>query len=308
MKTIPRLIFTIAFTILACGLSTAQTTKIKSQWQTEKDKNFSKSSFFEHFLGQDEDNYYILLQKTRNTTYSNREYEIAKYDKKTLSLKEQKKIDMDVALVEKVRNIAGETYAYIWENPPTSRLNYMSRYNNKKHGFYKFNTEKMEFELLPGRIDFLPYDWPCEYFLSPDSSKILFVYNKMSKKENLHRLVLVDNKMNKIWEKEINLPFNYFILNDGFGDSFLTNTTIALDNAGAVYFADRIYSSNTDYNYHILKYEGGKFSQDFKLTMNGLKYNNCQVNLDKNDNLFAIGFYSENEKKIGGYYLHWIKI
>jgi len=301
MKTISRFIFTIAFAMLACGLSMAQAPKIKGQWQTGKDENFSGSSYLEHFLGQDEDNYYLLIHKRRNTTYSNKEFEIAKYDKKTLSVKEQKKIDMNVALVEKVYHIAGEVYAYIWENPPTSRFNYMERYNNKKHGFHKFNKEKMEFERLPGRVDFLPYG-KSEYFVSPDSSKILFVYNKMSKKENLHRLVLVDKMMNKIWEKELNLPFAYFVVNDGFNDSFRTNTTIALDNAGAVYFAGRIYPSKTDYNYHILKYEGGKFSQDFKLAMNGLKYNNCQINFDKNNNLFAVGFYSENEKKIGGYY------
>ncbi len=138
MRIILRFIFTMAFTMLACGL-TAQTPKIKGQWQTKWDENFQKKSLFDHFLGQDEDNYYLLIRRLRNTTYLDAEYDIAKYDKKTLSVKEQKKIDPTVALFESIYNIAGETYAYIWENPPTSYFNYVERYNNKKYGFYKFD-------------------------------------------------------------------------------------------------------------------------------------------------------------------------
>ncbi|MDR1729786.1 MAG: hypothetical protein LBR52_03900 [Prevotellaceae bacterium] len=302
MKTTSRFIFTIAFILLACGSATAQTPKIKGKWQTEPDKNFDKTSFFERFLGQDDDNYYLLIRKIRNSTYSNTEYDIAKYDKKTLSVKEQKKMDPTVTFFEEVYDIAGETYAHIWENPPSSAFNAMDRWKNKKHGFYKFNTDKMEFELLPGRVDFLPYYLKTTHCVAPDSSKILFVYNKISEKENLHRLVLLDREMNKIWENELVLPFPFFVVSGNGFKSFYTNATIALDNDGAVYFAGRIYSSNTDYDYQILKYNGEKFSQNFKLAMNGLKYHNCQVNFDKNNNLFAVGFYSENEKKAGGYY------
>ncbi len=123
----------------------------------------------------------------------------------------------------------------------------------------------------------------------------------MTKKSNVHRLVLLDKEMNRIWDKEVTLPFSYFFMSGAF-ERFETNTTIALDNEGSVYFAGRIYSSNTDFDYQILKYDGEKFSQNFKLPMTGLNYHNCQINFDRNNKLFAVGFYSEGEKKVGGYY------
>ena len=142
MKTISTFIFTMAFVMLNCGLATAQTPKIKHQWQKEFDKNLQGKSIFDNYLGEDEDSYYLLLRKIRGSVIRI-EYIIAKYDKKTLLPKELKTIDPTKALVNDVYHIAGEVYARIWENPPTKRSQVYDFYRKLQYGFYKFNKSKM---------------------------------------------------------------------------------------------------------------------------------------------------------------------
>jgi len=301
MKTIIRtIILAFAVSALSCGLSTAQAPKVTSQWEPDFNKEIGKNAVYQRFLGEDQNSFYVLIKKRSGSRFNRTSsYAISKWKK---NFQPEKTVDLKGNLdIRRVYFIQGETFILALERDG----------KNSSVGFYKFNKGKMTLESVANYFADINLNNFDGLHFSPDSSKILLQTSparKLNEKEK-YDLFVFDKDFNKLWQKEVVTPFQH---TDFEGNNNRTN--FAIDNNGNIFLAGRIYKDaltkkskekESTYEYAILKITQKSENQQLALNEKGLFYNKCILGVNKNNQLFAAGFFSDlsDLQKTGAYYL-----
>ena len=301
MKTKVRaFIFTFVIGVLGYGLTTAQTPKVTSQWESSFNKAIGKNAVYQHFLGEEQNSFYVMIKKKSGSRFNRTSnYSISKWKnnfqhEKTVALQGE----LDIRNVYFIKN---ETYVLALEG----------KAKNRSVGFFKFNKSKMTLESVSSYFSDINLNHFDQLYFSPDSSKILLRTSpqiNLNEKEK-YLLAVYDSDFNKLWQKEVITPFQRaeFVGNNN-------RQEFAIDNSGNVFLSGRIYKEaltkkskekEIAYDYAILKVTQEGENKQLILKERGLFYNKCFLGIGKNDQLFAIGFFSDKSdlEKTGAYYL-----
>jgi len=275
----------LAAMIIACAFANAQTPKVSTQWESTFNKNLQKKSVYNDYLGEDAQSYFLLTaQVGQNPLYI--VYGAEKYDKKTLK-PTSSNVFNEIGAIKKTYKVGNEAYACVTENPPQ----YFKVTKDPICGFYKFNKDKMTFESITQQFSGVNFKNLEDLYVSPDNSKVLFVFLEESKKKNeddSYQFLLTDNQMNKIWEKTVKTS---------------VITTFAVANDGTAYAAIKNKKDKNNFEYTILKASSDS-EKRFTVNMNNYMYQEIELLTNNNNKLLAIGFYTDNanEEKTGSYY------
>ncbi len=298
MKMNNRLIVAAIAVVFFAGniftVTNAQSAKVTTKWEANFNPNLQKKNVYDSYLGEDENAYYLLVRKLVHTA-AGVEYAIEKYNKKNLQPVSSKSLEDFKMLIKSVFVVGDETYARVYENPPA----YFKVTKDPQFGIYRFDKNKMTFESISKRfsVDFKDF---TNLYTSPDKSKILLVFKEHSKKkeDDKYRFLVVNNQLEKLWEKQISAP---------------VISSFAMDNAGNVYVTFKELHSNskkdkTAYDYVVMKLSDND-EKRFVMNMNNSLYHECQLQTNKNNDLLVIGFYTDraNEEKTGNYYFSMSK-
>ncbi len=272
--------------LIACVYANAQTPKVTAKWETAFNPNLQKKGVYNDYLGEDENAYYLLIEQLKRGIET--EFFIEKYDKKTFRSAGNKTVDETLGVPLNVYLIGGQTYVCVYENPPQ----YLKKIQTPVYGLYRFNKVNMTFEKVTGKLGADSFG-SLDLSVSPDGSKVLFVFrndSKSKKTDDSFRFLVTDNQLNKLFEKTMTLPdvVDFTQSNDG-------NAFVAIKN---------ITDKKKDiYTYELLKLSADKESR-FAVNMNDLQYQKIQLLTNNENKLLALGFYTNqtDDTKTGTYF------
>lgn len=271
--------------VIACMCANAQVPKVTAKWETSFNKNLQENGLYDRYLGEDETSYYFLVKRKLSKWTAG--YGIEKYDKTTLKPTESKTFEQEMKIA-KVYRIGNEAYAYIYDNTSI----YGSPDKKTTYEFYKFNKAEMVFEKMTQQFSDYKFEKLEGIYLSPNQSKLLFVFREAAKKKDTddnYQLLMLDNQFQKIWEKKVTTK---------------TLADITTDNAGNIYAAYRNYSDKKDYNYILVKWFANGNEKRFTVNMNDYLYHDCHPIASADNNLLVLGYFSHktDKNKTGGYF------
>ncbi len=279
-----RTLWAIIFIVFLFGnafTSVAQDTNVTTKWEAGITKRNIQGFLYSSYFGEDKNAYYVMAYNPKSMRYT-----LEKYNKENLQQETSKPLKDFGINVKKVFTIDNEGYVY-------------SSYKSKKKqagksGFYRFNKSEMTFDYFAGPLDGVDFKDLESQYVSLDKSKILFVFEKSSKRrEYNYELVVVDNQLKTLWKKSISTP--------------TAISDFATDNEGNVYVVFANLRDNpkdrTSYNYVVMKLSVDN-EKRFVVNMNNYFYHQCQLLLNKDNMLAVVGFYSDksDEENTGGYY------
>ncbi|MDR0872201.1 MAG: hypothetical protein LBN27_01870 [Prevotellaceae bacterium] len=275
-----KLFLSIGFIACATLIIAQNAPKVTAKWETTFNKNIS---LYDRYLGEDESSYYFLVKIKLNKWTAG--YRVEKYDKTTLKPTESKTFEQEMK-IEKVYQVGNETYAYIYDNIGI----FDSPDKKTAYEFYKFNKSKMLFEKITQQFAGVKFENFGGLRLSPDQSKLLFVFREAAKKKDTddsYQLLMVDNQLQKIWEKKTTSP---------------TFADITVDNEGNLYTAYKKYSDKKNYNYILAKYSANGSEKRFTVNMNDYLYQDCHLIASADNHLLVLGYFSHktDNNKTGG--------
>lgn len=161
------------------------------------------------------------------------------------------------------------------------------------------------------QINYEGYSWYRQsnyaFDFSPDSSSFCIYYalpyqKKANEKFGFH---VFDEKMNQLWEKKIELPYQ---------DQLFNVEDYKVDNQGNVHILGILYDEvrkekrrgEPNYKYEILSYyEKGSDFKKYPIQIKGKFLTDMQIAIGTNDNIICAGFYSNigTFSVIGTYFL-----
>lgn len=143
--------------------------------------------------------------------------------------------------------------------------------------------------------------------LSKDESKLLVYYKLYTSKydtETFHLLVL-DNNLSKIWDKEINLPYNekLFIVQD-----------FVVDNDANVHIVGKLFEDKLreekkgepNYQFNVMSYRNnGSDFQNYTIDIPGIFITDIMIAINSEDDIICGGYFSEERTSSikGSYFL-----
>ncbi|HUM45417.1 MAG TPA: hypothetical protein PLD84_00720 [Chitinophagales bacterium] len=291
-KFLPSLI-----TLLIATFSYSQVPVAESRLTLSEEMKEPSSSTITDYLGQDENDQYILRSRSKSTaTFSmnNTVFILESYGK-DLSLKKRQELEPEIkgfrAELETVKYLDGNLYAFIL-------------YINKKGAQTELYYQAIDKKTLllsgtPKKILIIPYDsrnkqGDFTYKLSIDRKKIAIIASVHDDK-NLNEkfaTAVFDAGMNNLWEKQITLPYE---------SELFEKEQLLLDNNGNIYLSGRLYNEKAkekrkgvaNYTYKILAYrDKGIAAREYEVNLSGQFITDIGFNITTDDKLAVAGFYS----------------
>ena len=269
------------------------------------------NSYLSEILGTDPSGFYALRRQLKGglmTGGSPQKIYIEKYNK-DMKLKKSKQIDLRYKKkkrdFEKVLYLNNQFYLMTSFNNKAHKANYLFIQSIRKKSLTLSKKMKKIAE-TPARDEYR--EGKFNFHVSKDSSKVL-IYSQLpyrKKESERFSLQVFDNQFEKVWEKNIQLPYP---------DNRFAITDYQVDNNGNVYLLGILYANsngymrrNTDYQYIILAYtENGEESEEYDVSLNGKFITDLTFRVGKDGKLVCSGFYSEkNTYSIKGTYFFQI--
>jgi hypothetical protein len=262
--------------LLCNGITMGQTPTVNATWETSFNPNLNvkKGHFYMGYLGEDDDNYFILQQKIKFFQFH--KFFVEKYNKKTMTPAAS---TGEEALGEKlyvmdIYEIGKETYASV---------NKVKALMYGDSDLRQFNKNTMKFEALLPEIDMTDIE---ELKTSQDSSKVLFVSEDPDKKDT-YKFTVRDTELNLLFEKSITIE---------------EYESAAVANDGTAYVVVKEKKKGKkDEEFEIVKLSSSDVKR-FSVTMNNYLYQQIGLIPTVDSNILVIGFYSDPAvKDKGGY-------
>jgi len=143
--------------------------------------------------------------------------------------------------------------------------------------------------------------------LSYDSSKVLIYHSLPYSKDNPERfgLAVFDKKLNKLWDKEIELPYE---------DKLFSTRNFQVNNEGKVFILGKLYEDKAwdkkrgevNYAFHVLSYsKNEKENFDIEVDPKSNFFNEMTMSVNTNNEVVCVGFYSADYSSVseGSFYV-----
>ena len=248
----------------------------------------TKKGTLEDIIGKDSEGYYMVRAEPRK-------FYLEKFNH-DLSLIKSEEIDLGKGATKKYLEFAeqldGEIYLF------TSQYDQ----STKQKVLY---VEKMDRSTLKPTSDpkiTASYNYRSrsedgfyDYHVSRDSSKMMIYYNNPfqgSKTGEKFGISILDNQMNVVWAKQMELPFK---------DRLYEVERYKVDNNGKAYLLGIVYKGQVrakrqgrpNYEYHLLAYDEGDEYEEYLLNLKDKFITDMQFEITRNGQIICAGFYSE---------------
>ena len=258
-----------------------------------------KRGTLEDIIGHDHQGYYTIRVEPQRfyLEHYNMDLDLAKSEEIDLGRGSNKK------LLEFAEQLNGEIYIF------TSQRDLV----NKEKVLYADLMDRTTLKPVgtPKKIAAISYrnrsnDGFYDYTVSRDSSKLMIFYDSPTQGNTEEKLgiTVLDDALNVLWEKEINLPFK---------DRLYAVERFKVDNQGNAYLLGMVYKGQVrvrrqgrpNYEYHLLAYNQGDTYTEYLLNLDDKFITDMQFEFAPNGDIVCAGFFSElgNTSIKGTFYL-----
>jgi hypothetical protein len=247
-----------------------------------------KKGTLEDIIGKDNEGYYMVRAEPKR-------FYLEKIDH-DLNLVKSEEIDLGKGsgkkYLEFVVQLDGEIYMF------TSQYDQPS----KQKVLYNESIDRSTLKPKGDRVKAAAYSYRSrsedgfyDYHVSRDSSKLLIYYNNPfqgSKTGEKFGISVLDNQMNKLWSKQLELPFK---------DRLYEVERYKVDNDGRAYLLGIVYRGQVrakrqgrpNYEYHLLAYDQGDEYQEYLLNLKDKFITDMQFEITRTGQIICAGFYSD---------------
>ena len=289
----------IGFCLVLMVISaSSQNSTSKLKWGKEFDA--PRNSTVEDIIGFDNTGFYVLKGKIRVSLFGSNTLSLERFDN---NMNPSKSIELE--LKEKGKDSYLEYVVHL-----NNRLLLFSSFPDQRtkiNSLFVQEVDKQSLMLNPnkkklGEINFegnsKRNSGGYSFRLSQDSSKILVYYNLPYESQQAEKFsfLVMDNRMNVLWQKEIALPYK---------DQLFSVETFKVDNYGNVYLLGLLYKDvvkirrkgEANYQYKILSYvDNGAIANEYSASLTDKFLTDMQIGVRNNKDIVCAGFYSESGK------------
>lgn len=288
-----QLVFLLA--IIGTSLS-AQQTPLKVKWG--KEFTAPRSSTVADIIGYDASGFYVLKYEAGGF-FAGSKLNLDRFDN---NLNPAKSIELEIteegkkANLEHVMHLKGQLLMFTSFANQRTKLNTLFVQPVNKQTLMPDNTKKRKLTEINYEGNSRRNSGSFSFRLSQDSSKVLIFYALPFDYRDPEKfgLVVMDNNLNVMWQKDITLPYR---------DELFDVESFKVDNYGNVYLLGLLFKDvrkakrkgDPNYQYKVLAYtENGSANTEYAVSLPNKFLTDMQIGIRSNKDIVCAGFYSDN--------------